>query len=328
MKEATDQAIYVVKNLERVLTLDEKDREKGTKRVAGWADIAKYFAEEIKQNYKDSESSQISAKKRLKRALKGFNRNWLQEPDNYDRVKFLIEQFGQKLDDLFYLTQKKVNERYRDTVSKRSDVEKHIDCNLTPWLIKAYQVLEGIRLGRNIFTTPYGNTVLRLDGVEYSWASVSCALALVTGRRQSEIHLSGTFKPKDRYEILFKGQLKGKDREKTDINERLIDREYTFPTLVPTDLVVSGVEFLELTDKRLDPSIYNPEDVNQKFSKKLAQEARKWEIIPDSAWSEFDKNDRWTYHKFRCVYYAASLKNYIDEGFDYFTVQDLSQRTS
>jgi len=90
------------------------------------------------------------------------------------------------------------------------------------------------------------------------WQDVSIALALVTGRRQAEIHSTGKFKSalgQDRPEILsavpdthllqFYGQLKSHRRAAS----------FLIPTLVPAEMVLQGFAAL----KASDPSrIYAP----------------------------------------------------------------------
>jgi hypothetical protein len=76
------------------------------------------------------------------------------------------------------------------------------------------------------------------------WDALAYALAVATGRRMAEVTCTGDFTVLDSNRVLFKGQLKaGEERAKVG---------YDIPTLLPADLVVSGLEALKATGKRLE----------------------------------------------------------------------------
>ena len=94
----------------------------------------------------------------------------------------------------------------------------------------------------------------RASKEDVEWRDVSCVLALVTGRRMGEVHLSGVFTQVSEYEVAFSGQLKGKSR-KVKVGERklaLRDYEFSIPTLVRAELVVKGIAWLEANGKRFE----------------------------------------------------------------------------
>jgi hypothetical protein len=167
------------------------------------------------------------------------------------------------------------------------------------------------------------------------WKDVSCALALVTGRRMAEIHLSASFVKADEFAVYFTGQLKGKESgfmvnkkgeavrtNRADYNKSksagltdkpfipLADYRFTIPTLVPADLVVAGLQWLEDNGKRLSKKD-EPEAVNRKYSRYLS------ERVVD-VWTILDKSEM-TFHKFRGAYFRACVVNCKVDGFDYMT---------
>lgn len=103
------------------------------------------------------------------------------------------------------------------------------------------------------------NKVLRAIATEKQprWIDVSIALALVTGRRMSEIHATGSFEFVDDYHVAFNGQLK-KSQE--------ADR-YTIPVLMDAKYVVLGHEYLKLLDKYVPDE---PKLAHTRYSKDIS----------------------------------------------------------
>ncbi|NET62299.1 MAG: hypothetical protein F6K47_41195, partial [Symploca sp. SIO2E6] len=138
--------------------------------------------------------------------------------------------------------------------------------------------------------------------------NVSCAIALATGRRMAEIHLSGEFRKTGEYELGFKGQLKGKRRKIG--KKKLIDHEFTIPTLLSADLVLQGIDWLEANGKRF-PRSEDPERVNRTYSKRFNGRdgivTENWEILREGM----------TYHKFRGAYFRACVVNALVDPLDY-----------
>lgn len=79
------------------------------------------------------------------------------------------------------------------------------------------------------------------------WTEVACAIAILTGRRQSEIMCSGRFEPISESELRFTGQLKRHNPNKPDTG-------YVIPVLRNSAyLVGNAIEWLNYYDKRIDP---------------------------------------------------------------------------
>jgi hypothetical protein len=152
--------------------------------------------------------------------------------------------------------------------------------------------------------------ISNLDSASIARGSLLGAIALVSGRRMAEVHLSGEFDVIDDYQLSFKGQLKGKakkvkisadDGSKRDVMLR--DFEFTIPSLVRADLIVKGIEWLDAKGKRFSKD--EPQErVNARWSKVLSERVR-------DEWCLFEGM---TYHKFRGAYFAACVRNAELEG--------------
>lgn len=293
VKPEAKLAMELVRQFEELTPFSLRDRKTGKNGVPGWQVLAVNTAKYLKDTYPTPDSA-LSSKKRLIKELKGFNKSWLLDPATVHSVKTTISHFQETLNLLFTEYQEEVNQTYRERVDKRSSDESRIVVDLTDYLVKAQYVLEKCAEGAS--------------KDEVNWQDVSCALALVTGRRQSEIHFSGEFTPVGDYELEFSGQLKGKGR--TVDGSKLIEASFTIPTLVKTDLVLAGIRWLDREGKRLDKETGNPDIVNKRWNKYLGQRSKSnWEIIPDEVWKEVDEKDKWSYHKFRGLYFIACIAN-------------------
>ncbi len=78
------------------------------------------------------------------------------------------------------------------------------------------------------------------------WVDVSVALALVTGRRQDEIHGKGKFELIDEYTLSFSGQSKATGEAKDYFEE---NPSYPIPTLINAEIVMKGWNWLVQADK-------------------------------------------------------------------------------
>lgn len=117
-----------------------------------------------------------------------------------------------------------------------------------------------------------------------SWELLCVALAFATGRRSSEIMVTATFEPcEDSHQVLFSGQLKA--NPDTLAHDRIhgIHPPYPIPTLLPAELVLRGMEYLNASGKRLT----KPEHLdmlqreltalaNKKFSKPISNTMRQY----------------------------------------------------
>lgn len=292
---------------EALAPFKRKDREKGKGDLIGWKMLAANEAALLKATYPDNKPDpektygtclrQITA---LKKALKTAAKTDLKDSANYHPVLTIVTHFSESLSYLFAEYKIRQNADYRERVEERSKKENRIELDLSLFLKYANEVLLAVASG----ATP----------VEVDWRDVSCAIALATGRRMAEVHLSGEFRQTGEYQLGFKGQLKGKSRKLKAGEKRVALRDYEFeiPSLVKAKLVVEGVEWLEKHGKRIDKS-EDPERVNRRFSKVFNGQSgivrENWEILPDGM----------TYHKFRGAYFRACLINSGVSPFDYLS---------
>lgn len=304
-----DERVKVlIPKFESLAPYKRKEREKGKslgtgEKLEGWQNLALNEARILKSRYPDSSpddkkiyGSATSQVTRLKKALKTEAKKLVKDPANYYPVQTIIVHFGEALSFLFREYKSRSNEDDRAAAKERTASENRIELDLTSFLKEAHRILVLVSNGA---TTS-----------DIEWRDVSCAIALVSGRRMAEVHLSGEFRSTDDYQLRFKGQLKGKARKvkipTDDGNKKdvmLKDFEFTIPSLVKAELVVKGIEWLDEKGKRF-PKEEKPERVNARWSKVFSERV----------------NDEWflfegmTYHKFRGAYFAACVKNAETEG--------------
>jgi hypothetical protein len=267
-------------------------RKKGVSELTGWHKLAIQEARLLKLNYPDDKPEddkeygtalrQITA---LKKSLKLAAKTELKDAALLNPVNTIITNFGNELSNQFAIYKENQNTRYRETVTERRKVENRIEIDLTNSLKYAYNILTDIKNGED----------------SINWLDVSCAVALATGRRMAEVHLSASFELIDSHTVAFKGQLKGKDRKIRVVDKAVKLRDVTFkiPTLLPADLVCFALDWLNSKGKRFNKD-EDPERVNRRFSKTLNQACKDWDIFP---------SDERTYHKFRAAYLRAAIIN-------------------
>ena len=284
-----------------------KQREQGIKNenLEGWKQLATKEAALLKATYPDDKPEpertygaclrQITA---LKKYLKLAAKTQLKDHANYHPVLTIVTHFGNALSFLFSPYKARQNESYREAVNERSTPENRVELDLSPFLKLAHEVLSQVANGAT--------------KDEVNWRDVSCAISLVTGRRMGEVHLSGEFRQVGDYKVVFKGQLKGKSRklkvkgQDGSIKQvALRDFEFTIPTLVPAELVVQGIQWLEANGKRFDRD-EDPERVNRTYSKVLSEKVKEWAIM-----------DGMTYHKFRGAYFRACVEDAKVDPYDW-----------
>lgn len=291
-----ERVSFLLPQFEALAPYKITQRKKGvpSEDLMGWERLAALEAKNLKVTYPDDRPEdektygtclrQITA---LKKHLRLAAKTKLQDAALYHPVLTIITHFGEALSYQFSSYKERQNTDYRHRVRERSTIENRIELDLSQFIQRAYEVLSQIASGDN----------------DVDWRDVSCAIALATGRRMSEVHLSATFKEIDAYTVGFSGQLKGKTR--TVDGKKLKNFEFEIPTLLPAYLVCFGLEWLDKRDKRF-PRTEDTERVNRRWSKVLNQKAKDWEIIPEM-----------TYHKFRGAYFRASLVNAGVDPFDY-----------
>lgn len=304
----TERIKVLIPKFEALAPYKRKDREKGKslgsgEKLIGWQELAVDEARILKSRYPDDRpdseklygtaTSQIS---KLKKALKSKARSLIKDPANYHPVQTIITHFGEALSFLFREYKTRSNEQDREAASIRTATENRLELDLTPFIKEAHRVLTLAANGATL--------------ADVEWRDVSCAIALVCGRRMAEIHLSGEFRVVDDYRLGFTGQLKGKSRKikvKQDDGDKkeimLRDFEFIIPSLVKADLVVKGIKWLDENGKRF-PKDEPQERVNARWSKVLSERVK-------DEWALFDEV---TYHKFRGAYLAACVRNAEAEG--------------
>ena len=282
------------------------DRKKGRGDLPGWQSLAIQEARLLRINYPDERSEaereygtclrQITA---LKKELKKAAKTDLQDPMVINQVNTIITNFGNALSDQFAAYKFQQGVRYKETVKERRHEKNRVEIDLTNSLRFALEVLTDIE-----------------KGGEANWMDVSSSLALATGRRMAEIHLSASFEKADDYTVIFKGHLKGKGRKMKVGSKAVPVRDYgfTIPTLLPAELVCFGLQWLDEKGKRF-PSTEDPERVNRRWSKVLNEHVKDWDIFP--------QEDR-TYHKFRAAYLRACVES--DEKIDKYDFADYAEQ--
>lgn len=297
---------YLIPIFEGLAPCKISDRKKGRGDLPGWQSLAIHEARSLRINYPDERPEaereygtclrQITA---LKKQLKKAAKTQLKDPMLVNQVNTIITNFGNALSDQFAAYKFQQSTRYKETVKERRQEENRVEIDLTNSLQFALDVLSAIKKGEDA-----------------NWMDVSCAIALATGRRMAEVHLSASFEKVDEYSVIFKGHLKGKGRRVRVGDKAVAVRDYgfTIPTLLSADLVCFGLQWLEEKAKRF-PSDEDPERVNRRWSKVLNQHVKDWDIFPDS--------DR-TYHKFRAAYLRACVEN--DSTVDKYDFADYAEQ--
>jgi len=301
-----ERVAYLLPVFEALAPCKISDRKKGRGDLPGWQSLAIHEARLLRINYPDERPEaereygtclrQITA---LKKELKKAAKTQLKDPMLVNQVNTIITNFGNALSDQFAAYKFQQSTRYKETVKERRQEENRIEIDLTNSLQYAFDVLSAIKKGEDA-----------------NWMDVSCAIALATGRRMAEIHLSASFEKVDDYFIIFKGHLKGKTRRVKVAGKAVPVRDYGFniPTLLPADLVCFGLQWLTDKGKRF-PSTEDPERVNRRWSKVLNEYVKDWDIFPEG--------ER-TYHKFRAAYLRACVEN--DPTVDKYDFADYAEQ--
>jgi hypothetical protein len=290
---------FLLPQFEALVPYKLNQRKNGIGDLLGWKKLAINEARLLKITYPDEKPEaektygtclrQITA---LKKTLKLAAKTDLKDSALYNPVCTIITHFGEALSEQFATYKATQSELYREKVTERRQPENRIEIDLTNSLEFAHNILTDIK-----------------NDEDANWMDVSCAIALATGRRMGEVHLSASFKKVDDYTIIFKGQLKGKSRKVKTGAKALPIREVPFeiPTLINADLVCFGLQWLGEKGKRFGQD-EDPERVNRRFSKTLNQHCKEFDIFPE---------DERTYHKFRAAYFRACVVNAGIDAFDF-----------
>jgi hypothetical protein len=274
-------------------------RKKGVDGLLGWERLAAIEAKNLKTAFPDDRpedeklySTAINQITALKKALKIAAKTDLKDHAHYHPVLTITTHFGDALSYQFANYKERQNTRYKQVVEERVKLENRVEIDLTDSLKYAFNILTDIKKGEDA-----------------NWLDVSCGIALATGRRMAEVHLSAIFEKIDTHTVAFKGQLKGKSRKvkQGDKAVHLRDVIFEIPTLLPADLICNALQWLDERGKRF-PQTEDPERVNRRFSKTLNEACKQWEIFP---------TDERTYHKFRAAYLRAAIVNANIDPYDF-----------
>ena len=294
-----ERVAYLLPIFEALAPYKITQRKKGVGDIPGWEKLAAQEARLLKINYPDNSPEdektygsclrQITA---LKKELKTSAKTALNDPALFHPVNTIITNFGNALSFIFTEYKQRQNVVYREKVQERRQKENRITIDLTNSLKIAHATLLEAKNGEDV-----------------NWMDVSCSIALATGRRMAEVHLSATFKQIGEYEVAFTGQLKGKTRKVKAGDKKIALRDVVFniPTLVPAELVCFGLQWLNDKGKRFSPD-EDTERVNRRWSKVLNEACKDWDIFPE---------DERTYHKFRAAYLRACIVNANEDPYDF-----------
>lgn len=145
-------------------------------------------------------------------------------------------------------------------------------------------------------------TINNLDSKDVSREEIYVALAILAGRRPSEIYCSGKFSPHSNYWITFEGQNKKKSKF-------VAGEKFIMPVFCKSELILKAIEKLEaMTDKHGEPNGRYPLDelnadsviesnrrADKKFSKPLSRYLKQ-------------KDYEFTCREFRAMYGEISYK--------------------
>jgi len=299
-----EMVTYAFPNLEALADMPVSKRKIGHLDIRGYKDMGRDIFLCAIERYPDSSvkdsdkkyNSAYSALGRLKKELKKKGSEDLKNPQSIYKYQVVVGNLIKVVTDLMSPYRKNSNKDYIRRKLDRATTDHRVELDMTDYILKAEEVLSKPE----------------------NWTDVSCAIALATGRRMSEVHLSGEFEVSGEYELIFKGQLKGKSRrigkDSKHKGVALINHPFTIPTIVKAQLVVDGIQYLEdykyfgkSQPKRLDKSL-DTVLVNRTYSKALSSAVKdRWHFAGEDT----------TYHLFRAAYLRLNLVRECIDPFDY-----------
>lgn len=211
----------------------------------------------------------IKLKEKLERDFKGYD--W----------KSFYDEYTTRLKSSFFDITSEIRKKSKISLGSRQESLASLSC--IDAIAKAREVLTNLRKYQ-----------------KYAWKDIVCSLMLVTGRRQGEILQSGSFSIVDEYHVEFSGQLK----KQGDVK----DKPYIIPTLVPAQLVINGMKWLQDFGKR---NCKTPREAHKRFSKEVSTSSKQFISqyckLLTGEWFYVDKNDgkqkdRKVSHLFRHIY--------------------------
>lgn len=170
------------------------------------------------------------------------------------------------------------------------------------------------------------------------WQDVAFALLLTTGRRSVEIMRTARFTKVDDYSVSFEGYAKQKDSSfiKDGGYYHFEKEAFTIPTLVKSDLVIAGLQWLIDEGRRVSDSADNNAEeialrakVNGRYSKAFTNHFKSkpiWDCLPDYDWiidklkldpSKKHNDYKMSAHTFRAIYLRCCVSNEDVDAYDY-----------
>lgn len=145
-------------------------------------------------------------------------------------------------------------------------------------------------------------TINNLDSEKVSREEIFVALAILAGRRPSEIYCSGKFSPHSNHWITFEGQNKKKSKF-------VAGEEFILPVFCKSELILKAIAKLEgMTDKHGEPSGRYPlDEFNEKSIIESNKRADKKFSKPLSRYLK-QKDYEFTCREFRAMYGEISYK--------------------
>lgn len=311
-----------------------KERESGAlvsgQKVKGWRELALIEASHLKKIFPDSKpqptyGKAMAALRMMRKYAVDNYKFYLDDPEMAGRVRTTMTHFFDALSFLFSEYKKISNEEQKQRISNLQFNRQTI--NPTQFIEQAEATL---RMVEDFAKSNPKASLKDCDSVH--WADVSCALALVTGRRMAEIHQSATFELGQYSELnrqqklycleanwlWFSGQLKGKE----DNNAAKRKERFPIPVLVSPHLVLLGLDYLEENGKRVVKE-ESTTLVNKKYSVQLMRQVdRKWRVDPrpkeetSSATGEV-KKVKFSYHSLRDCWFLCAVQAANIEAFNY-----------
>lgn len=309
------RALYLFPLIEKLALIDRPNlRRDGTSNLPGWKKLALQETVNLKDYYPDNIDSRGNIKpladrryhtawnqnNKLKHELfRLINSSHLQDKALLKPMLNVTTKISNEIASRLMEYKMKSNHEYKRKVDERKKPANRIEIDLTTILKRANEILSYVNQCHQTKT---------IISRKVNWRDVSCAIALTTGRRMSEIHQSGNFEYKSDYELLFSGQLKGKER--TVDNSKLYDHVFSIPTLVKAEYIIAGMVYLSTSNKRIYKNLPTVK-VNELYSKALSKAVTdNWSIYEPLYDRYLTLIDKQTYHRFRAFYFVACSENY------------------
>lgn len=124
----------------------------------------------------------------------------------------------------------------------------------------------------------------------YQWSEIAAGLAVVTGRRCTEVIKTASFQKQSDYSVIFRGSLKRRNEP--------IECVFEIPTLCPADSIINGISSLRKQLGREIESL-SPRQVASRYGRGVAKVCDR--TFSDLVPARDDKDNLYT-HLFRAIY--------------------------